>query len=66
MVNILKLYVWKDVLCDWTCGVMFALANSVEEARKLIIDTTPYDTEELEREPEIYDSPCGFYVPGGG
>jgi len=33
----LKLYVWENVLREYTCGVMFALAYSVADARKLII-----------------------------
>jgi hypothetical protein len=31
----LKLYVWEDVLTDYTSGVMFALAESEEEPRVL-------------------------------
>jgi len=31
-----KLFVWQDVLTDYTSGIMFALANSVEEAREVI------------------------------
>lgn len=33
----LKLYVWHDVLADWTAGVAYALARSSEEAKELLI-----------------------------
>ena len=33
----LKLFVWHDVLTDYTSGVMFALAPTVEEARIQIV-----------------------------
>ena len=32
----MKLYVWHDVLTDYTSGVMFALAESPEHARETI------------------------------
>jgi hypothetical protein len=32
----LKLYVWEEVLTDWTSGVVFALANNPEEAIKAL------------------------------
>lgn len=32
----MKLFVWEDVLKDYTSGVMFALANTVDEARDAI------------------------------
>lgn len=35
--NPLKLYVWENVLCDYSCGVMFALAHDVDEARREVI-----------------------------
>lgn len=34
----MKLYIWNDVLCDYTCGVLFALAENVDEARELIFN----------------------------
>jgi hypothetical protein len=33
----LKLYVWDGVLCDWTCGIAFALAPSAEEAKEMLM-----------------------------
>ena len=34
--NSLKLYVWEDVLKDWTSGLVCVLASSQEQARELI------------------------------
>ena len=31
----LKLYVWEEFSCDWTCGIAFAIAESKEEAKTL-------------------------------
>ena len=70
----LKLFIWKDVLTDYTSGIAFALAENVEEARKIIFakfeeeeqylsDTLKAD---LSDEPEIVDTKDGFYVWGGG
>ena len=33
----MKLYVWDDVLCDYTSGIMFAIAESEEDAKKIIM-----------------------------
>ena len=70
----LKLFIWKDVLTDYTSGIAFALAENAEEARKIIFakfekeeqylsDTLKAD---LSDEPEMVDSKDGFYVWGGG
>jgi hypothetical protein len=46
----LRLYVWENVLTDYTDGIMFALAESVEQARELCYqrqwgkDRKPEDT----------------------
>jgi hypothetical protein len=32
----LKLYVWDEVLCDYTCGIIFALARDENEARNQV------------------------------
>lgn len=68
----MKLYLWRDVLCNYREGVAFALANSIEEARALIISTAEGNafTEEtmirdLAAEPEIIESSFGFHLWGG-
>lgn len=32
----MKLYLWTDVYCDYTCGCAFAIAKTEEEAKILI------------------------------
>jgi hypothetical protein len=70
----LKLFVWEDVLTDYTPGIAFALAETKEEAINLIIEKHQVDhkyfpdvfyKELLENEPDIYHSKCGFYLDGG-
>ena len=63
----MKLFLWTEVLTDYSDGVMFALANSVDEARELIKKGCDYIPDyELEKEPKIIDSPFGFSMWGGG
>jgi hypothetical protein len=64
----LKLYVWEDVLEDYTQGVMFALAPNKEEARRLIAEKMGYDrpVSDLNQEPKEVTKPEGFYLYGGG
>jgi len=70
----LKLFIWKNVLTNFTSGIAFALAENAEEARKIIFakfekeeqylsDTLKAD---LSDEPEIINTKDGFYVWGGG
>ena len=42
----LILFVWKDVLTDFSEGVMFALAPDIETARKLLLKQCDYLPEE--------------------
>jgi hypothetical protein len=32
----MKLYVWENVLIDWSSGVIFALAENEDEAREVV------------------------------
>lgn len=69
MSDSLKLYVWHNVLTDYTSGVMFALAHSADEARKLVRKGYRPDSpvyEDSEATPTMYKSPHGFCVWGGG
>ena len=63
----MKLYVWDHVFCDYTCGVAFALAESVEHARELV-KAECYDDEDVDVEPLVYDlnEPMCRAVWGGG
>ena len=67
----LKLYVWYDVLCDWTSGVAFSLASSPEEAKDLLMKSGlhehQWDGLKLDgQDYEVYDEPVASYVYGGG
>jgi len=62
----LKLYVWENVLCDWTCGIMFALAYDVKQARKLIRERrSDLSSKELDLAPQVIKTPKGFAISGG-
>ena len=63
----LRLYVWEDVLSDYTSGVMFALAPSLEEARRMLIETGVAAVEHAVTEPhKVYDRPFALALWGGG
>lgn len=67
MAGKLKLYVWEDVLSDYTSGVMFALAPDLETAMRLIRETKVTAVEdELGKPYKVYDAPVGFALWGGG
>ncbi len=67
----LKLYYWNKVLQDYSYGCAFVLAESVEEAREMVVkkyaknnpgwvddDWGPYVCllEEIKAEPKVYDT----------
>ena len=64
----LKLYVWEDVLCDWTCGLAVILAHDEVEARRIMKEKFPdYVTEELPfSKCKVVTEPDAFYIYGGG
>lgn len=67
----LKLYVWEDVLYDWTSGLAVALTHSAEEAKALLIangiDEDHWQGTKLDGvEPDVYESPAAAWVYGGG
>lgn len=63
----LKLYVWEDVLTDYSSGMMCALATSPEHARKLLLRECSYiPPEDLKVEPKVVSRAKGFLVWGGG
>ena len=68
MNNNLKLYVWEGVLVDYTEGVMFALANNVKEARKILLekDYSSSVKRDLKQRPKVYTTPFALTVWGGG
>lgn len=79
--NGLKLFVWEGVLSDYTDGVMFALAHTVEEARLAILKSydiseykkvvegklsDAYVWQELKKPYTVHEKVIGFNVWGGG
>jgi hypothetical protein len=71
----MKLFVWKDVFCDYTCGIAFAVAKNKEEAIELIMTEYEKDIPGVRKwrslkneEPEVHDLtiPYGTYVSGSG
>ena len=67
----LTLYVWEEILCNYGCGIAFALAKNVHQARELLrkkmhADLYPEELhEDLKKDPRIISEPEGFYVAGG-
>lgn len=64
----LKLYVWEDVLRDYTAGMVCILAHSLEEAKEVAEKKfEPYEVEKFFGKPhKIVTEPDGFLVWGGG
>jgi hypothetical protein len=67
----LKLYVWEEVLCDYTCGIAFALAETKEEALELIDKSREWGkpSDELKNiEPKVYATTekIAYAISGGG
>ena len=38
----MKLFVWKDVLCDFTCGMAIVYAKDEEAAKRLMEEKFPH------------------------
>ena len=68
MSNELKLYVWEDVLSDYTAGLAVILAHDEGEARRIMKEKFPdYVVKNLPfGECKIVTEPDAFYVYGGG
>lgn len=64
-----RLFVWEDCANDYTSGIMFAVAETVDEARKKLLDACSYIPEgDLMAEPRVFDmtESVAFVVWGGG
>ena len=72
----LKLFVWKDVLCNYTCGMIVALAHDEQEAYQLVRKASEeqwgacrladFTVEQCqEHTPLIFTAPTACYVWGG-
>lgn len=65
----MKLFVWENVLTDYTSGIMFAVASNVEEARRELLKKCDCIPEpDLQQSPLEFDfsHPVGFVCWGGG
>ena len=66
----LKLYVWEDVLTDYTSGMVCILAKDLEDAKEVFMKKYPDDGYVLKNffgeEHEVITEPEAFYVYGGG
>jgi hypothetical protein len=66
----MKLFVWEDVFCDYSCGIAVAMANTVEEARAVLqkaFGSLNWISNEIMRPPDkIHEEPAGAYSMGGG
>ncbi len=70
----LRLYVWEGVLCDYTCGMIVALAPDLPTARRLVRSRAARgggcftdDIEDaLKGRPQVCRRPTARYVRGGG
>ena len=62
----LKLYVWEDVLRDWTAGMVVVLAPSEKEAWRVLKKEYELEYHQiLGIEPKEVDHPAAFVVWGG-
>lgn len=68
MENNLKLFVWRGVLVDYTSGIAFALAETEEEAREMLIRDTPCLAKDsaFALKPEMHENKACFTIWGGG
>lgn len=61
-------YVWRNVLTDYTSGIIAAAASSAEEAREAVrkaANDNGYVFGETAAEPEVLDLPAAVYCWGG-
>lgn len=75
----MKLFLWRKVLVNYAWGMAFAIAEDVEQAKKVImdkrrkewslyqpeIDRLREDLDENEYEVLDLNEPFGYYIEGG-
>ena len=65
-----KMFVWREVLVDWSGGLAVAYAPTVEEAVEMLkkdVGEHHFDGVKFDGvEPEVYDKPGMAWVYGGG
>jgi len=63
----LKMYVWDNVLVDYTSGMVCVLAASKTQALSVLKRTDEFVWKECKnQEPGVYKDPAAVYVWGGG
>ena len=74
----LKLFVWTDVLWDYSNGIALALAETKEQAIAMLVleheeihgkgssDSRRFFRELSEEQPEVAENPYCFFQMGGG
>jgi hypothetical protein len=65
----MKVFVWEDVLTDYSSGLMVAIAQTVEEARDALLKECSYIPKgDLDQQPKEFDlsEPAVFLCWGGG
>lgn len=63
----MKLFVWTGFCPDYTDGIAFAIAETIEQAQQMVIVAKgyePFDWGALSVHP--VDSPIAFAISGGG
>ena len=61
----LRLFVWEDVLRDYSTGIAFAYAENSEQARQLVLKKLGYDHPDLCGIPREVTEAEGFAKYGG-
>jgi len=69
MKNKLKLFVWEDVLSDFTSGIAFAIAETEQEAREILLNKESClasDASFNGHKPKVYNDKMCYTLWGGG
>ena len=63
----MRLFVWEEFCPDYTDGLAFAIAETVDQAQKLITQSRGYEPFDWGRLKEFdLSEPVAFAVSGGG
>jgi len=65
----MKIFVWHDVLCDYTCGYIAVVAENLKEAQNLMKNKLENDTFKnyphlMENPDEIFETPSVLFCWG--
>lgn len=62
----LRLFVWDEYSPDYNDGLAFAIAPNIQEAMKMVIEATGYETSQWGKCTEYpINQPIAFAVSGG-